>query len=70
LPNAGLLASPAPNLVLGTATVTVNAGGLTIVTFTDALPAGIPALSTWAMIGLAALMLAFGVWKLNARRTT
>jgi len=35
---SGALASPAPNLAAGTATVTVYAGGQTIVTFTDGIP--------------------------------
>ena len=71
LPGAGLLVSS--NLGLGTATVTVPAGGQTVVTFTDAVAApaaGVPALSTWGMIGLAGILLLFAVWKLNARRTT
>ncbi|HEX4810341.1 MAG TPA: hypothetical protein VH325_15495 [Bryobacteraceae bacterium] len=31
---------------------------------------GTPALSDWAMIGLIAMMLSFGVWKLSTRQTT
>jgi hypothetical protein len=33
-------------------------------------PVATPALSTWCMIGLAGMMLLFGLWKLNARPTT
>jgi hypothetical protein len=70
LPNAGLLLGF--NQGTATATVTVLAGGLTVATFTDNVtPAatGVPALSTWGMIGLAGILLLFAVWKLNARRT-
>jgi hypothetical protein len=66
LPSAGLLVGS--NLAAGTATVTVNSGAQTTVTFVDqtvvtpSSVSNIPALSTWGMLVLAGLLAFAGLW--------